>query len=1498
MNRRYLLLLLVPIILFLITPSEAYRAPEPERAPVPAPSDLSFVENIGQWPENVRFHARLRGGGLNLESDGLRYTFFKLPAIADGHGTSKMFGADVLGLKDTMIRGQVVKMTFEGANPQPTISGDQKLPEHHNYYIGDDPSKWASNVSLFSKVDYQSVYEGIDFRMYGDGDFAKYDFIVSPGADPALVRLKYEGAEDISIDKEGALHIKTTVRDLTELAPVVYQEIEGVFTSVEARFVLEGNTVSFAFPQGYNTGYELIIDPTLIFSTYTGSRDDNWGFTATYDNQGRMYGGGIIIGAAPGSSGFPDQPGAFLRTFQGGITDAVLARFNATGTAIEFATYLGGSADEQPHSLIVNDNGELYIYGRTSSGNFPTTPGAYDRTARGGYDIYITQLNNSGGLIASTRVGGSGDDGLNGTINIQQGSPLNPPPVTKFNYGDDARGEIILDSNGDVLLAACTKSSNFPTTVGAPQRSRQGQQDGVALRLSSNLRNLSWSTYIGGGGFEAAFGIKEDRNGNIFVTGGTTSNDFSTPGSPLNRNYQGGVADGFIAKYNNAGNSLLVATYIGTNRYDQSYFIEVDSANNVYITGQTLGNYPVVGNVYQNAGSPQFITKLDNNLSTIIYSTRFGQLNANKINISPTAFLVDRCENVYVAGWGGDVNNGARGEGFYNYGSVNSLAGTTSNMPIRDPLPGGGGTTDGSDFYIIVLERDARNLLFGSYMGSGSVPEHVDGGTSRFDPDGIIYHAVCAGCGGNSSFPTTAGVVGRTNGSNNCNLACFKVELDLAGIKAAFQPLDKDDDPLEFKGCAPLFVRFIDRSNNVQSTTTFEWDFGDGSSSILEDPTHVFTRPGTYDVIEIITDSTSCNISDTAYGTIIVFPPPEADAGPDQIICDGDSAMLRIQTSAFDPLVRWSPPVGMAGSGIGDSVLVFPPGDQEYIVSVTDTNGCQNRDTINVLIDQTLNVDVRLDTVICRGASSPLSGSTNGTSFTWTPANTLLDPSSLSTIATPDSTTFYKLSVESARGCKLEDSVRIEVYEVFTLEDTSLCRGDTILLATTNGVSFTWTPNDRINDTTLASPRIWPTNTTIYTVEARSDAGCFSQKNIEVIVNTRPNALVGLPDSACIGDTARISASGGVNYIWYPSDGVDNPFSANPGVSPDTTTVYNVIVIDDNFCRDTADVEVVIHPLPIITINPNDTICDGEIFFLQAGGAISYMWLPDTTLSALDVPDPIAQPVEPTTYFVVGTDRFGCMNDTNVTIDITQRPEVEIDGKNFLCVGGEIELTASGGDNVLWNTNQTDRTIGVVPVGPTTYYVTAFNGSCEGETDSITVDEFFDYPVANFDILPGKTGFAPQNTNFVNLSEGASNYFWDFGVNSATSEDRDPVFDFPYPQSYTISMIAFSSTGCSDTMVQNINLENVALHVPTGFTPNGDDINEEWYVGYYGIRSLQVEVYSRWGLLVYSSDNKDFRWDAMHKGEQVPEGVYVWLVSAIGENGLSIKKKGTVTVVR
>ncbi|GAB4413489.1 MAG: hypothetical protein OHK0039_20440 [Bacteroidia bacterium] len=1454
-------------------------------------SALRIIENAGQWEAPIRYQVRLNGGHVFFEANRITYHLYQLPVAAlHTHSAAKAFGAP-----DPVVQHHAFRMTFPGSRPQPLLQPGLRYPEYHNYFIGNDSSRWAGGVALYGMLTYQRLYEGIDLRYYGLGDDAmKYDFIVAPGADAGQIRLAFEGVEDLRI-KDGRLLIRTAVRELEEMPPVAYQLIDGRKAEVPCAFALDKQTLRYVFPRGYDARYPLVIDPTVVFSTYSGSTTDNWGFTATYDDAGNAYAGGIQRNATIGS-GYPTTLGAYQTAFDGGTSDVAISKFSPDGATLLYSTYLGGgtgslTSEDQPHSMIVTPAGELVVFGRTNAPDFPVTSGAYDTFKGGGYDLFVTKFNTTGtALIASTFVGGAGDDGVNGS------NTFGVYTATKHNYGDDARGEVFLDAAGNVLVAACTESFDFPTTAGVFQSTYGGGQDGVLVKLRPNLNNLIWSSFVGGNGEDAANSVKVDAQGNIFVAGGTASNNL--PGiNGAYFSYQGGSTDGFVLKINANGNAVLAGTYLGTNQYDQVYLLDLDRFDAVYVVGQTLGAYPIVnppaGPVYRNPGSRQFITKLNNNLSVVQYSTTFGSTGSSNVNISPTALLVDRCDNVYVMGWGGTTNNG----------------GNTTGMPITSDAFQA--NTDGSDFYMIVLSRDVQSLIYGSYFGgvngSSSAGDHVDGGTSRFDKNGIVYHAVCAGCWGVSTFPATPGVWSNTNNATGstpgCNLAIFKLAFDLAGVEADFTPLDEDNQPVvgTVRGCAPFLSRFDNQSLQGANPVNVQyfWDFDDnGATSTAFEPTHLYENPGVYNVMLIITDSASCNISDTAYRIIEVLPPPAVDAGPDLLACPGDT--LQLFTASVGDTLYWTPATAFLSLSNIPNPLISVTTNTTIYLNLIDANGCQAQDTLEIEIDTTFRVAVRPDTIICRGGSASLNSSaTAAATFTWTsaPAASIANPSAASTsVSNLDTTTMFYLLAESLDGCRAVDSVRIAVYEVFTLEDTFVCTGNSIVLNTSNGVSFNWLPNDgTLSSTTVASPVASPLVSTTYTVTAVSAAGCISTKDVRVDVLPQPQAVVGADTAICAGSSVQLLASGGISYQWTPVGGFD-PTLSNPVATPDQTTRYTVVVRDAAGCADTATMTVTVNPTPPVEAIGDARICEGDTTRLRATGAQSYEWSPAASLIGPGSSNPLAFPTATTTYIVIGLDANGCQASDSVTVGVVARPVTAITGQNRLCIGGSIELTASGGDRYVWSTGDTTALIEVVPNQATTYYATAYSGQCAGVPDSITVDVFFDYPEAAFNFTP-TVGYAPQEVTFTNASAGAASYVWDFGF-GAPSREENPLFIYPAAGSYTITLIALSATGCADTAQAEILIDNVMLHVPSAFSPNADDSNDFFLVGYNGIRTLQVRIFSRWGPLVYESDNPDFRWDGTYQGAPVPEGVYVFVIDGVGENGRSYQRVGTVTVFR
>ncbi len=853
-------------------------------------SNIEFVENKGQWDSRVKFKGDVSYGSFFLRSGGFtvlqhnREDMDRITRLIGQHDHPKEgqpARSTVSSDEKIILRSHSYNVDFIGANPSMTIVPDKPISTYNNYFLGNDPQKWAGGCRIYQAVEIKEVYPNIDVRYYTDNGMLKYDIIVKPGGDIKKIALKYEGADRLDIDKK-ELVVRTSIGDFRESYPYTYQVSKEGKKEVSARYMLKDNIVRFDI-KGYDPKSTLVIDPFLIFCSLSGSDATNWGFTATYGPDGSFFGGGIVFNPG-GGRGFPVSPGAFQTVWQGGTggSDAIdigIIKLTPNGSSRVYATYLGGSGNEQPHSLIVNGNGELIVAGRSSSSNYPITTPLIGRG--GGFDIIVTKLNADGtGLLGSARIGGTGDDGVN--IRASRSGPIS----LQRNYGDDGRSEVMLDGAGNIYVASSTLSTgssnpadNFPATPAAFQPTPLGAQDAVVLKFTPSV-TLSFASYLGGSRNDAGYVVSLDPAGNIYVAGGTESSDFEGITAGTVGATKPGDIDGYVAVISNDGSTLQRATYIGTSGVDQVYGLKFDQKGFPYVMGTSTGSFPVTPGVYNNPGSKQFIAKLQPDLSTYVYSTVFGSASTLP-NISPTAFLVDRCENVYVSGWGGNI-------GYQN------LAGTNNSMPVKDPVnpPGrSGATTDGGDFYIIVLKRDAADILYGGFYGQlgGDFTDHVDGGTSRFDENGIIYQAMCAACGQNvPSFPTTSGAWATVRPANAfCNLGMLKIQLDLAGVGSNVGA-SIDGVPNDTAGCLPLTVVFTDRVLNAQE---YIWNFGDDGngpvdssdpiySSLNEGPfpaspngytrAHTFQRVGTYRVMMIAIDPNSCNIRDTSYINIRV----------------------------------------------------------------------------------------------------------------------------------------------------------------------------------------------------------------------------------------------------------------------------------------------------------------------------------------------------------------------------------------------------------------------------------------------------------------------------------------------------------------------------------------------------------------------------------------------------------------------------------------------------
>ncbi len=1201
--------------------------------------ELKFEENKGQLPDHVQFRAYVAGGSVFLEGQTLTFDITRLSEL---EAFSKFKHGEDVEMPDT-IHSHVFKIHLKNSQTPSSVEVKNQWPDYVNYYLGDDESSWASNVKQYAEVIFRDIYPGIDVRYYSMNQNFKYDFILKPGADPSLIQMEYEGVDDLKLGF-GNLLIETSVEQIIDQKPVSWIGEGDNKRFINSSYSLKKTegvpTISFSVEQ--NNYEQITIDPTLIFSTYTGSTINNWGSTATYDSLGNMYAGGYILAGGGAGLGYPTTVGAYQTTFAGGTgtfqTDMTISKFNESGNTLVYSTYLGGNGNEIPHSLVVNDNNELYVLGTTSSTNFPTSGGAFDGTFNGGStigtfgpnsnssqieytggsDIVITKFNDLGtAILGSTYIGGAGNDGINLSDTLQKA------------YTDEFRGEIIVDQNDNCYVATSTGSTDFPIVNGFQSTYGGGITDGVIFKFNSNLSALLWSSFIGGSEADGAYSAQFDPSFNVFCTGGTISTNFPTTAGVIHTSYQGGITDGWLAKISNNGQTLLSSTFIGTNDYDQSFFVQLDLAGYVYVVGQTLGSYPITpASVYSVPNSGQFLHKLTNNLQTTIFSTQWGSGNGN-INLSLTAFLVNECNNIFVSGWGGSL---------FGVAAPTSAGGTTTTGLPTTPnayKP----TTDGHDFYFIVFEDSAASLLFASFFGGNTGNaggEHTDGGTSRFDKKGIIYQSACASCGQASSFPTTAGAYATAKpAAASCNLAALKY--DLVTLIAEVDI----DGPAEV--CVDDSLQFI---NDSFGGSLYMWDFGDGTVSDEFEPKHAFSNTGTYDVVLVIMDSVSCVFSDTDSIQVTVNPGPIAIVPTYPRVCAGDQ--IQLNASGGDTY-SWSPSTGLSDPNIADPIATVTE-LKTYVVSVEDSCGVDTAwVTLRVFPD---NTDAIKDTSICQGLSGELWAS-GGVSYSWSPSFYLNSNNIPNPTVSPDSTIDYTLSIIDSFGCEKEYDVTVFVDgfipQVQASGDTSVCSGDRILLTASGAPNYEWFPKDNVLDPFLDSTPAYPEESTTYVVVVQNSCGIASD-SVQIIINPI-NLIISADTAVCLGDTVNLSASGSYTYKWSGPALEVPSYSANPSITPEESGWYKIEGSNLENCSKSDSIYVEVFTVPELNItSKEDTITGLENVLLVAESKTENYWSSEGYLPCVNCDSIRVYPRVTTVYKVTAVDTNGCNQSDSIEV--------------------------------------------------------------------------------------------------------------------------------------------------------------------------------------------------------------------------------------------------------
>lgn len=751
-----------------------------------------FTLNKGQYPQNVLAKAVLNSIQFWVCEDGFRVQRFDDEELESLHDKT---------VEQKYLNTDQVWVEFVGGKAQKIRPNGDSSKTIYNFFKG-NTDHWVTGLKRYSSLMIEQVYPGIDLEISAGVQGIKYNWIVASGKYEDI-KVRYHGAT-ASVNERDELEIRTITNELlwTEKIPAVYLISNAESKKIGMKFNVDGDLVGLNFPKQTekvevtkrNRGSQLIIDPVLVFSTYSGSLADNFGCTGTYDERGNAYAGGTVF-----DFGLPATNGAVQVTFGGGVSenlgyggsrDAAILKFSPDGKNLIYCTYLGGFNNEQPHSMVVDSMMNLYVMGTTRSSNFPVLQSGYDNSWNGNYDFFVVKLDSLGqNMLGGTFVGGLGLDGVGADRSIRS---VNEFPLI-YNYADEFRGEIITD-NDRVYIGGVTYSSDFPHSVSNSKPNVFKNSNAVVYCLNGKLDRLEWSHVVGTttDQFDAIYGVALDGKGRLFAAGGTMSKGFQTQygGTKwLNNSQINNYPDAMLLSFDQSTGEFINGRYHSTSLYDQAYFVQTDNDGRPYIYGQSEGNFVGINaRFHDDRNTGQFITRFSRDLSTIDLQSTFGA-NGLKPNLSPSAFLVDRCERIFISGWGGNTNS-ALYDVLNGNEKTHRNRGNTRNLPITpDAIQK---QTDGSDFYIAVFAKDMYDLAFATYFGGitrfdSEAEEHVDGGTSRFDKKGIIYQSLCGGCRQNGVYPTTPGVYSPNMPSPNCNNALFKIDFENLNQKPLIQ---------------------------------------------------------------------------------------------------------------------------------------------------------------------------------------------------------------------------------------------------------------------------------------------------------------------------------------------------------------------------------------------------------------------------------------------------------------------------------------------------------------------------------------------------------------------------------------------------------------------------------------------------------------------------------------------------------------------------------------
>lgn len=1257
-------------------------------------SAREFIENRGQWNAQAKFLMQTGDANYWVTSNSIVCDFRQRQhAPTDLRKTNRR----MLLSQSATIAGHVVPMEFEGGNPAPFITAISPSATVRNYFLGNDPARWATGVQSYREVWMRGLYPGVDLRLYPDSGSLRYDFHLSPNTPASRIRIRMAGCDSVRV-AGNELHFFTSLGMLRHKAPFAYQVVNGRRKQVRCQFVLRGAGLAGFQIEGHDPSLPVVIDP-LLYSTYLGGGGGDIGAAITYDKSGKAY----VVGSTK-SLDFPTKAGAY-RTQPDAGNDVFISKLSADGTQLLASTYLGGQGDDVGSGIAVDDKGSVFISGTTSSLNFPTTGGSAQASYKGGADMFAAKLDDAlTSITYATYLGGTS---------------------TEIN---DA---IAVDNTGAVYLAGTTLSNDYPTVAGSYDVTYNLDNDVVVTKLNPAGSSMVYSTYIGGQRADDATGIAIDGNGSAYITGVTQSGDFPAPNG-FDKTYNGN-ADLFVTKVSANGTALTYSTFVGGTGTEGGGAIAVDDNGAAYITGFTnSGDYPTTPGAFdrQRGGQDMIVTKVAGGGGTLAYSTFLGEVISLGFAIS-----VDKAGAAYVTG-----------------ATYSNTFPTTKNGYDADYNGSG-------DVIVVKLRSDGGGLLYSSYIGGGSgdvaLGNAVDPGGKLFitgwtvsrdyptTPGAYDRDYNSAQSASEDAFvtvvPLCENVTLTVADTSICADESVTVTARATGIGAlTFDWYDvTNSKPLpagtvtggasaqslsSLTKTTQLQVKVTDGTNCAQTgyititvrprpqppvgdgkiicpgesvtlqakgegTATVEWYAAATGGSRLA-PGTTFDTPKlnatTTFYAQTVDPDGGCASATRTPITVTVRPRPSVSGVPSPTICAGQSAILSVAPSANATLRWYTVATGGTPVQLGPSYTTPAlAGTTTYFVEAYDTiTRCTSdpRTAVTVTVRLRPPAPTATFTSACSGQPVTLIATDpQGVEFQWydQPTGGTLQFSGAQYPVGPVSAsrTWYVESVSPGVGTPCV-STRTAVTVVVkdrppapTISNMTVCRGAAATLAPLplRDATFRWY-DSATGGTLLDSAQTFTTgalagDTTFYVEAFDTASRCASATRtmVNVMVVDAPGSAIAGPNAACQnskGVAYGVSARANRIYLWSIST---NGAIANGQGTSAITVDWNAagagwirLHEEDTVTKCTADtvvnVTVAASLAPAITATGSTTLCQGDSVMLDAGaGYAEYRWSTGDSTQTITVR-------QTGSYSVTVRDAGGCSGESPVPVNVLVHP--------------------------------------------------------------------------------------------------------------------------------------------------------------------------------------------------------------------------------------------------